>query len=199
MRFISRIEFICIHNVAVSLIREPMQSLGAEIKWNQNIPLFWRAAFHNTLLKETRTAGPRISLQRMKYLNHSSKIEISLKLELQPFYSQFSKFLIFLFSYLIMCCVRQVAFFFILFIKRETNFKIGTLLPQCNPNLQVVKVLNNHADVEVPRLALFACRDILENEELTFDYRIMNSARASVVGRIGFRCCCGESNCCDII
>lgn len=67
---------------------------------------------------------------------------------------------------------------------------------QCNPNLITVKVFNQLTDLKIPRLAFFACRDILENEELTFDYRTMKSSLASRSRRFGFECRCQETNCC---
>ncbi len=41
---------------------------------------------------------------------------------------------------------------------------------QCDPNLAVYGVWINHLDPRLPRIALFAKRDIAKEEELTFDY-----------------------------
>ncbi|XP_066975265.1 histone-lysine N-methyltransferase SUV39H1-like isoform X2 [Macrobrachium rosenbergii] len=40
----------------------------------------------------------------------------------------------------------------------------------CDPNLVVFNVWVNCLDPDLPRLALFACRDVKKGEELTFDY-----------------------------
>ena len=41
---------------------------------------------------------------------------------------------------------------------------------QCDPNMAVYAVWINTLDPRLPRLALFAKRDICKDEELTFDY-----------------------------
>lgn len=41
---------------------------------------------------------------------------------------------------------------------------------QCEPNLAVYGVWINNLDPRLPRIALFASRDIARDEELTFDY-----------------------------
>ena len=42
----------------------------------------------------------------------------------------------------------------------------------CDPNLQIYNVFINNIDVTFPYLCLFACRDIIKDEELTFDYHM---------------------------
>ena len=42
----------------------------------------------------------------------------------------------------------------------------------CDPNLQIHNVFINNIDIQFPYLCLFACRDIIKNEELTFDYQM---------------------------
>ncbi|CAL1527081.1 unnamed protein product [Lymnaea stagnalis] len=51
----------------------------------------------------------------------------------------------------------------------------------CHPNLIMVPVRINHS---VPRLALFACRDISEKEELTFDYKGATSLHMSTKDKL---------------
>ena len=41
---------------------------------------------------------------------------------------------------------------------------------QCEPNLTVYGVWINNLDPRLPRIALFASKDIEKGEELTFDY-----------------------------
>ena len=41
----------------------------------------------------------------------------------------------------------------------------------CDPNLAVFNVWIDCLDPDLPRLALFALRDIVKGEQLTFDYR----------------------------
>ena len=43
---------------------------------------------------------------------------------------------------------------------------------QCDPNLVVYGVWIDTLDPRLPRIALFACRDIAAGEELTFDYQM---------------------------
>ena len=43
---------------------------------------------------------------------------------------------------------------------------------QCEPNLDVYGVWIEHLDPRIPRIALFARKDIAKDEELTFDYRM---------------------------
>ena len=43
---------------------------------------------------------------------------------------------------------------------------------QCSPNLQVYNVFIDNLDPSLPRIALFARRNIAINEELTFDYQM---------------------------
>jgi len=41
---------------------------------------------------------------------------------------------------------------------------------QCDPNMAVYGVWINNLDLRLPRIALFAIKDIEKDEELTFDY-----------------------------
>ncbi|KAI4459833.1 g9a isoform b [Holotrichia oblita] len=61
----------------------------------------------------------------------------------------------------------------------------------CSPNLTPIKVFTNHQDLRFPRIALFANRDILAEEELCFDY---GEKFWSVKSKL-FQCACGSSNC----
>jgi len=51
---------------------------------------------------------------------------------------------------------------------------------KCDPNMAVYGVWINNLDVRLPRIALFAVRDIAKGEELTFDY-MMTGASVLVV------------------
>ncbi|CAK9295516.1 unnamed protein product [Gordionus sp. m RMFG-2023] len=54
----------------------------------------------------------------------------------------------------------------------------------CDPNLVVYAVYINNLDIRLPRIALFARKDILKGEELTFDY--LNSANNNFQSEKGF-------------
>jgi len=43
---------------------------------------------------------------------------------------------------------------------------------QCDPNMSVYGVWINNLDARLPRIALFANRDIKNGEELSFDYKM---------------------------
>lgn len=43
---------------------------------------------------------------------------------------------------------------------------------QCDPNLSIYNVWIDNLDTRLPRIALFAIRDIDKGEELTFDYHM---------------------------
>ncbi|XP_033127331.1 histone-lysine N-methyltransferase SUV39H2-like isoform X2 [Anneissia japonica] len=49
----------------------------------------------------------------------------------------------------------------------------------CDPNLVVYGVWIDTLDVRLPRIALFACRDIKAEEELTFDYQMTGATGMS--------------------
>ena len=51
----------------------------------------------------------------------------------------------------------------------------------CDPNLYVFNVWVNCLDPDLPRLALFASRDIKKGEEITFDYNSPSSVREQSV------------------
>lgn len=64
----------------------------------------------------------------------------------------------------------------------------------CNPNLAVYAIWVDCLDPNLPRLGLFAIRDIAENEELTFDYLCLPNGKENL--GTGFtHCKCGEHNC----
>ena len=50
---------------------------------------------------------------------------------------------------------------------------------QCDPNLVVYGMWSDCLDPNLPRLALFACRDILRGEQLYFDYNSPLGSNAS--------------------
>ncbi|XP_058810065.1 histone-lysine N-methyltransferase SUV39H2-like isoform X2 [Phymastichus coffea] len=79
----------------------------------------------------------------------------------------------------------------------------------CDPNLAVYAVWINCLDPNLPKLALFATRDIKQNEEITFDYTCQTNKDDPFRCRIGLkgkssnentidgriRCKCGANNC----
>ncbi|XP_077977365.1 histone-lysine N-methyltransferase SUV39H2-like [Glandiceps talaboti] len=74
----------------------------------------------------------------------------------------------------------------------------------CDPNMVVYGVWINQVDPRMPRIALFACRDIKAGEELTFDYQMTGASRedADTSGTDGMfaepnsiQCKCGSENC----
>ena len=70
----------------------------------------------------------------------------------------------------------------------------------CDANLAVFNVWINCMDPDLPRLALFAIRDIVKGEQLTFDYRQRPGADDSMESiqsgeEAGMECKCGSSNC----
>ncbi|XP_070543557.1 histone-lysine N-methyltransferase SUV39H2-like [Ptychodera flava] len=78
----------------------------------------------------------------------------------------------------------------------------------CDPNMVVYSVWINQVDIRMPRIALFACRDIKAGEELTFDYQMTGaSSREDVEANSpepengdfatpnSIPCRCGTENC----
>ncbi|XP_072038222.1 histone-lysine N-methyltransferase SUV39H2-like isoform X2 [Amphiura filiformis] len=68
----------------------------------------------------------------------------------------------------------------------------------CDPNLVVYGVWIDTLDPRLPRIALFACRDIAAGEELTFDYQMtgeINSSRFGSVKLQPIKCMCGTEAC----
>ena len=70
----------------------------------------------------------------------------------------------------------------------------------CDANLAVFNVWIDCLDPNLPRLALFAVRDIIKGEQLTFDYRQRTGEESteseSEDGEEGgMECKCGSSNC----
>jgi len=69
----------------------------------------------------------------------------------------------------------------------------------CDPNLHVYSVWVDTLDPRLPRIGLFAKRDIYASEELTFDYMNMNTVEnidgSPVAGRQGGLCACGTEKC----
>ncbi|KAG8225218.1 hypothetical protein J437_LFUL012693 [Ladona fulva] len=61
----------------------------------------------------------------------------------------------------------------------------------CAPNLQPVKVFVEHQDPHFPRIAFFANRDILPDEELGFDY----GEKFWIIKCKSFTCTCRAENC----
>jgi len=56
---------------------------------------------------------------------------------------------------------------------------------QCDPNMAVYGVYINNLDIRLPRIALFAVRDIEKGEELTFDYKMTGESQLFPTGREG--------------
>ena len=69
----------------------------------------------------------------------------------------------------------------------------------CDPNLAVFNVWIDCLDPDLPRLALFAVRDIVKGEQLTFDYsqRTFEESNEdeSDTGESGMECRCGSTKC----
>jgi len=78
----------------------------------------------------------------------------------------------------------------------------------CSPNLQVYNVFIDNIDASLPRIALFAKRNINVNEELTFDYQmtgemgdwddsdhIKSSSNVVLEKNLSTRCLCNSSKC----
>ncbi|KAL7292029.1 hypothetical protein TKK_0014313 [Trichogramma kaykai] len=61
----------------------------------------------------------------------------------------------------------------------------------CEPNLAVYAVWINCMDPDMPQLALFATRDIKQNEEITFDY----NSQGQKLDQGNIRCKCGAAGC----
>uniref|UniRef100_A0A915J472 Histone-lysine N-methyltransferase n=1 Tax=Romanomermis culicivorax TaxID=13658 RepID=A0A915J472_ROMCU len=53
-------------------------------------------------------------------------------------------------------------------------FNVSCIPLMCQPNLSVYVVFVEHLDVRLPRIALFAIKDIPAGKELTFDYTMMS-------------------------
>lgn len=73
----------------------------------------------------------------------------------------------------------------------------------CDPNLAVFNVWIDCLDPDLPRLAMFAVRDIVKGEQLTFDYRQRTSdeeptpdtAETEATEEGGMECKCGSKKC----
>lgn len=70
----------------------------------------------------------------------------------------------------------------------------------CDPNLRIFARVGDHADKHIHDLALFAIRDIVKGEELTFDYvdgqgEIESNARDEKLQEEMTRCLCGSKKC----
>ncbi|RZF40094.1 hypothetical protein LSTR_LSTR002497 [Laodelphax striatellus] len=61
----------------------------------------------------------------------------------------------------------------------------------CVPNLLPVRVFIDHQDLHFPRIAFFANRDIMANEELGFDY----GEKFWIIKYKSFTCTCGAEKC----
>ncbi|XP_065674619.1 histone-lysine N-methyltransferase SUV39H2 [Hydra vulgaris] len=64
----------------------------------------------------------------------------------------------------------------------------------CDPNLRVFTVWVDTLDPRLPRLGLFALRDIKQGEELTFDYTC-GQKESKTSNEIKMYCACGAPNC----
>ena len=60
---------------------------------------------------------------------------------------------------------------------------------QCDPNMSVYGVWINNLDTRLPRIALFANRDIRNGEEITFDYKMTGEKRADALSFREFKVC----------
>ena len=60
---------------------------------------------------------------------------------------------------------------------------------QCDPNMSVYGVWINNLDTRLPRIALFANRDIRNGEEITFDYKMTGEKRANSLSFCNFKVC----------
>jgi [histone H3]-lysine9 N-trimethyltransferase SUV39H len=67
----------------------------------------------------------------------------------------------------------------------------------CDPNLKIFARVGDHADKHIHDLALFALRDILKGEELTFDYiaGIASDDEDPEDPTNMTECLCGSANC----
>ena len=69
----------------------------------------------------------------------------------------------------------------------------------CDPNLHVYSAWVDTPDPRLPRIGLFAKRDIHVSEELTFDYMNMSESQGDGGGQNmstrGFLCACGSEKC----
>lgn len=70
----------------------------------------------------------------------------------------------------------------------------------CDPNLRIFARVGDHADKHIHDLALFAIRNIVKGEELTFDYvdgqgEIESNAKDEKLQEEMTRCLCGSKKC----
>ncbi len=84
--------------------------------------------------------------------------------------------------YLCICCTgtdpSQFRRTFFEINQNDINLILPSFLRQCDPNLVVYGVWVNTLDPRLPRIALFANRDIKAGEELTFDYQMTGNSLA---------------------
>jgi len=77
----------------------------------------------------------------------------------------------------------------------------------CDPNLAVFNVWVNCLDPDMPKLCMFALRDIIKGEQLTFDYRQRTAGEDDATEVIPdeddqgerMECRCGVTNCRKIL